>query len=128
MTYVLGKPKAIEVCGITFHVQVPWGIYTDWDYRARQLWQEAANIDPDEDPAVSADKQMEIQDKNRRLNEEALAFIVGWEGVVDDSGNEVPFSREALEQLDVAVVQQLLSHLTDIGQQIMSEVEEGNRD
>jgi len=133
MSYKRGAPKQISVGGITFHLKVGWKAWTEWEMEARKLYAKAASLDVEKATAAElAQDRLDIEEGNIEINRKAMKFIVGWDGVVDvdEEGNEVvvPFSQEELEDIDVAIITELLERLTHRGEQVGAEVVEGNAD
>ncbi len=50
-------------------------------------------------PLVAELQRLEDLNDLDRLSEIAAEVLVGWSGVNDDKGSEIPFSQKALEQL-----------------------------
>jgi len=50
-------------------------------------------------PMVAELNALEDGGEMERITELACEVLVGWSGVTDDSGKDIPFSQKALEQL-----------------------------
>lgn len=50
-------------------------------------------------PIVAELQRLEDLGELERITEIAAEVLVGWSGVSDDNGKEIPFSQKALEQL-----------------------------
>ncbi len=122
MAYTLGAAKKIEVGGITFHVRTPADAFEEWTRASRALMAEVAAA------GEAADKaRMELLEiKGTELRDAALGFVVGWEGVIDEAGEPAPFNREALGQVDIGIVRDLYTLLTNFGEQVQREINQGN--
>ncbi len=132
MSYILGAAKIIEVGGIQFEVKTPWYVFNAWKQSADRFLARAAEVyraliaEGGEPSEASRAALVELDQQEAALIDDALAFVVGWQGVKDEAGAEVPFSQNALRQIDWAVIKDLYGHLSDHGQQVAEAVQAGN--
>lgn len=127
MAYTLGAPKRIEEGGITFLVRCPFGIAFELERETRKFLENAAQLErlstqpANESPEAGerrreraqqvAAETLELQDQ---LQARWMRLIVGWEGVVDEAGEPVPYSIEALtDGVDVAIVEAVLGRIKE---------------
>lgn len=128
MAYQLGGPKRIEDegSGIVFHVAAPWGLVSEIDRKSREVLTDLLKVERIADDVDRAVAEVDAQQRHHEVQELYLGLIQGWEGVVDEDGEPVPYSREALEQLDVAILEDVLKRLRERGQQRARERESKN--
>ena len=128
MAYTLGAPKRItdEESGITFHVTSEWVRVRKIERQTREVLTKVIRAErlpegPDRETAI-----LEAQNEHEASEEKWLELVVGWEGVVDVGGEAVPFSAEALRQLDTPILQDLLQRLYERGKQVAEERDRKN--
>jgi hypothetical protein len=94
MSFVL-KQSDTYVWPITFDVPVDGGRHErqTFDGEFKRLPQSKIG------PMVAELQKLEDLGDLERFTEIAADLLVGWSGINDDNGKEVPFSQKALEQL-----------------------------
>jgi hypothetical protein len=94
MSFVL-KQSDTYVWPVTFDVPVDGGRHErqTFDGEFKRLPQSKVG------PMVAELQKLEDLGDLERFTEIAADLLVGWSGINDDNGKEVPFSQKALEQL-----------------------------
>lgn len=126
MSYVLGAPKRVEIGGITWIVNTPAGAFSAWEDTSREVIARLEEAQALTDPVERGKMLRELGEVQRRQETAAFNFVVGWEGVTDLAGNPIPFSQEALQQVDTGVLRLLGLALAAEGEQVLERVQAGN--
>ena len=120
MAYRMRAAKVVEVQGIKFHVRTPAREFAAWEKASREFLRSLV-----ESEELTPEAREKAEEREAELSAAAYAFVVGWEGVEDAEGEPAPFSQDALMELDVAIIQELLPLLSQSGMQVGQAIAEG---
>ena len=133
MSYYYAQPKLIEVGGVTFHILVGWKRWAVIQLATARLsadaqayYQQADKLEPE----AAADKRVELEERGKDIQRIVQECIVGWEGVLDENEQPVPFSMDALlgegdyegQGIDIGIINALMAKLEEMGEQAGREI------
>jgi hypothetical protein len=98
---LLAPIRSLEVGKLTFHVRTPWGLMRHYLHRLAEIEASAAG---------EKAREAAIEEATREL---LTQIIVGWEGAYDADGQPLPWQPDLLDQLDAAVIAELLRRLAE---------------
>jgi hypothetical protein len=103
---MLAQPRRITVGDVTFLVRTPWGLM-------RRFTQQLAEIEA----AALGDRAAEAA-VEAAMRDLLAEVVVGWEGAADEEGRAVPWEPGRLDDLDAAVVAELVRRLGEPGSEL----------
>lgn len=96
MAYELGKPRAVEVQGITFLVKSTWGGIKKLQNEMKALEKKGVDINDGSEPRMI------------KFTDDWLGrLIMGWENVEKD-GKPIAWDIKLLDELDPTIISELL--------------------